>query len=356
MRVTTGPDYHNRVPGIKRLAARLLTLPALLPAIERTTGGTAAVLTLHRFSAFGRPGHDPDRLARDLEWLRRRRYRMVSILDLVRDARAGRAPEARTVAFTVDDGYADFAEVAAPVFARYDCPVTVFLISGFLDGGLWMWWDRVRFATEATRLTRGAVTIGATTLDFELGGPGARRGFGRDIIAHLKLLPDPERERAQRDLEARLEVALPECPPLEFGPLSWDQARALERNGVGFGPHSVSHPILARTDDARARREVTASWARLREMLERPAPVFCWPNGDATSFGPREEGLAREIGMEAALSTIPGPLTPAWFRRGREYALPRFAYPADPTDFVQVVSGLERLKHLVRRGSRSGWS
>ena len=324
-------------------------MPVLLPGIEQTTRGTAALLTLHRFSSFGRPGHDAGLLARNLEWLRRRRYRIVPLLDLIRDARAGIAPRERTVAFTVDDGYSDFAEVAAPVFARFDCPVTVFLITGFLDGGTWMWWDRVRFATENTALTRGTVQVGSNVIDFSLtDDPRQRRDLARDIVPRLKVLPDRERESTQKTLEDRLEVTVPTVPPPEFGPMSWDQARALASSGVTFGPHSISHPILARTDDARSRVEITGSWARLREEVPGAIPVFCWPNGDETSFGPREQRVAEEIGMLGALSTIPGAFSPSCFGGERAYALPRYSYPNDHTDFIQIASGLERLKDFVR--------
>ena len=348
MRSGTEPDYHNRVPGIKRLAVRFLTMPVLLPGIEQTTRGTAAVFTLHRFSAFGRPGHDPGLLTRNLEWLRRRHYRIVPLLDLVRDALAGIAPRERTVAFTVDDGYSDFAEVAAPIFARFDCPVTVFLITGFLDGGTRMWWDRVRFTTENTAVTRGTLQVGSKVIDFSLPDLKRRRELARDIVVRLKMLPDRERESMQKSLEDRLEVALPAVPPREFGPMSWDRVRALAASGVSFGPHSITHPILARTEDGRSRVEVTGSWVRLSEQVPEAVPIFCWPNGDENSFGPREQRIAEEIGMLGAVSTIPGAFSPSCFSGGRAFSLPRYAYPMDHTDFIQIASGLERLKDFVR--------
>jgi hypothetical protein len=106
--------------------------------------------------------------------------------------------------------------------------------------------------------------------------------------------------------------------------------------------------MLARTDDASSRREIEGSWRRLAEMVEAPVPVFCWPNGDATSFGPREERVAREMGMVGAVSTLPASFSPASFAKGRQYALPRYAYPSNYEDFVQVASGLERLKDVMR--------
>ena len=272
---------------------------------------------------------------------------MVSLMDLIDQVRNRLAPSPRTVAFTVDDGYADFAEVAAPVFARYDCPVTVFLITGFLDGGFWLWWDRVRYAVEHTRRSSLDFDFPDTSVRYEWTDLPGRLRASRDLINRLKYLPNDQREAAHTELEARLEVSLPAAPPPEFAAMSWDQVRSLNRFGVTFGPHTMTHPILARTSDEQARREILGSWQQLRTQSDRAIPIFCWPNGDPTSFGPRETRLAAEAGMVAALSTVPASLTLRQWTGG-PYALPRYAYPHNAFDFAQVVSGLERLKGIAR--------
>ena len=54
----------------------------------------------------------------------------MGLKDLIDKAIRGERFPQKAVAFTVDDGYFDFAEVAAPIFSHYDCPVTVFLVTG----------------------------------------------------------------------------------------------------------------------------------------------------------------------------------------------------------------------------------
>jgi peptidoglycan/xylan/chitin deacetylase (PgdA/CDA1 family) len=335
---------------IKRLALRFLTNPVVLRGVERTTRGAASILTLHRFAGYGRTGHDGAALARNLEWLRRRRYRVVPVMELIDQLRNRRPIEPRTVAFTVDDGYIDFAEVGAPVFAKYDCPVTVFLITGFIDGGSWLWWDRVRYALERTRQVELEVMVGNATVRYNLGDLAGRVRGSRDLITRLKNLPNEAREGLQREVEARLEVPFPSTPPVEFGPMTWDQVRRLAAAGVTFGPHTITHPILSKTSDEQCRREILGSWERLTQQTAGTVPVFCWPNGDPASFGSREIRLAAEAGMVAALSTVHASLTPSDWTNGQTgaYALPRYAYPQHQFDFAQVVSGLERLKGIAR--------
>ena len=56
----------------------------------------------------------------------------------------------RAIAFTVDDGYQDVAQVAAEIFLEYDCPLSIFLTTGFIDGHLWHWWDQIEFICLTT--------------------------------------------------------------------------------------------------------------------------------------------------------------------------------------------------------------
>ena len=129
--------------------------------------GVATIFMLHRFTATGSgPGHSVTLLTEQLAHLRRQRYRLIGLPELLAElAEAGR-PLPPTVAFTVDDGYADFATLAAPVFAEFDCPVTVFLATGFLDGELWLWWDRVRCSFKRALRRTCSLTLDGETLHY----------------------------------------------------------------------------------------------------------------------------------------------------------------------------------------------
>lgn len=74
----------------------------------------------------------PERLRRQLEWLRRRGLTGVGVGELLRAHAAGRA--SRLVGLTFDDGYADFLEHAVPLLLRYGHTATVFVLPGRLGG------------------------------------------------------------------------------------------------------------------------------------------------------------------------------------------------------------------------------
>jgi peptidoglycan/xylan/chitin deacetylase (PgdA/CDA1 family)/GT2 family glycosyltransferase len=104
---------------------------------------------------------------RQMAWLRRRKYTVLSLDEFVRCHREYRFPPAKSVVITFDDGYADNCELALPVVERFGFPITIFLVSD--SGGAAGWAnapelrDRpVMSRTEAKGLV-GRVAFGSHT-------------------------------------------------------------------------------------------------------------------------------------------------------------------------------------------------
>ena len=74
----------------------------------------------------------PDRLDRQLTWLRRRGLRGVSVAEWLAAADEGRS--GRLVALTFDDGYRDFVEHAMPLLSRHGMTASVYIVADKLGG------------------------------------------------------------------------------------------------------------------------------------------------------------------------------------------------------------------------------
>lgn len=74
----------------------------------------------------------PERLDRQLCWLRRRGLRGVSVAELLAARARGQGRD--LVGLTFDDGYADFLDNALPVLVRRECSATLFVLPGRLGG------------------------------------------------------------------------------------------------------------------------------------------------------------------------------------------------------------------------------
>ncbi len=108
--------------------------------------------------------------------------------------------------------------------------------------------------------------------------------------------------------------------------LTWDRIREMERYGMDFQPHSVSHPRLTRIPDRDIERELRRSRDEIEDRLGKSAPVFCYPYGD---YDERVIGHLQRLGFRAAFAGRPavqGPFSMA--RVGSAHLANGLAYRA----------------------------
>ena len=338
---------------LKRALITPLRVGGVAEVLADATGTQASIFMLHRFSSpeDGVDGHDPAAVRAILSYLRRKRYDLISLQELFRRLRENE-PLRRAVAFTIDDGYFDHASVAGPVFAALDCPVTIFAVTGFLDGKIWLWWDQVQYICERTTCKTLKARVGNEERAYTLDSSQARLAAAHDISWWCQDAAHPDREACIANLSRDADVELPTSPPRQFSPLSWNEARQLEKRGVTFGPHTVTHPVLSSMGDEHARCEISSSWHRVREELARPVPVFCYPHGRHRDFGPREMETVQLAGLWGAVRGYPGKFPVDQFREPPAICcVPRFPFSGYLTDVLQCVSGLESVKARLRGAS-----
>jgi peptidoglycan/xylan/chitin deacetylase (PgdA/CDA1 family) len=89
-----------------------------------------AVLTYHSIDSSQSPiSILPESFASHVRWLASGRVRVLALEALVAEARAGDDSRGDAVAITFDDGFENFAELAAPLLAGHGLPSTVFVVS-----------------------------------------------------------------------------------------------------------------------------------------------------------------------------------------------------------------------------------
>lgn len=316
------------LPMLKRAALAVLSIAVVGRLLASVRRGRSAVVMMHRFAnAESRiSGHRASELHGVLGELRNAGVRLLSLEELVQQhyQKGGRQFDAPSVAFTVDDGYSDFAEIGLPVFRHFDCPVTCFVVPDVVDGARWFWWDQIDWLSRQAH--RPPVTFDVPGFSGTL-----RPERVADLVEALKSLPTLDREELLETAMKAHGNTVPAKIPSDYAVLTWPEMRALESSTVQFGAHTLTHPILSRCDDDRSRLEITASVTRLRSELRFASSIFCYPNGMHRDFGYREEEILRATpGITGALSAIPGVLPAGSIRTSPEwrFRVPRFAFDA----------------------------
>jgi peptidoglycan/xylan/chitin deacetylase (PgdA/CDA1 family) len=238
----------------------------------------------------------------------RQHYRMLSMRRLSEWLQSERPVPANSAVVTIDDGYRDFLKVAFPIFLKYSIPVTVFLVTDFLDGKLWLWPDIVKYAFEHTPLTNVEIDIPqARLLSFSLSSSDLRLRASHLIIEQAKTLKNHDRLLLMDRLIKRLGVKLPPEMPEHCKPLCWEEVRTLAQAGVEFGAHTRTHPILSRiSDDQELHDEIAGSKSRIEEALDAAVLHFCYPNGRAADIGSSAVSAVRAADFRTAVTTERG--------------------------------------------------
>jgi peptidoglycan/xylan/chitin deacetylase (PgdA/CDA1 family) len=337
---------------LKDLVASTLTSRPMSAVMSPLLRNRASIFLLHRFKdeASGLQGvHDPGFLRQCLEELRRHRVPVLSLDELVSRALANESIPRGAVAFTMDDGFWDQAEIGAELFLEYDIPATIFLITGLQDGLLWPWDDRLAYVYEHTRQQEIRCDIHGHPLEQSMRGDRhARRDAMRETRALLKTLAHDSVEPALRTLAAAADVEVPRTPPPAHRPMGWEVARKLEQRGIRFGPHTVSHGIVSRMDDATAEFELVNGWTRLRSELAEPLDIYGWPTGRSGDFGQRDIDIVKRHGFRAALATDDDYAVFAGSPQGDGlFSLRRFGFPGTRAEFLNCRSWVQRGKEVL---------
>ena len=266
------------------------------------------------------PG-DPD--AATFRWQMQTVRRLFNVLPLgeavTRLARGELPPRAACITF--DDGYADNVEVALPILRELGLPATFFVAAGYLDGGM-MFNDRV--IETVRRLPDGEVDLGAVDLAPQaVNSMSDRIAVAMQVIKTIKHLDPAERDEKVQALEELNRQPLPSDLMMSSG-----QLRELAAtDGMTIGGHTLSHPILARIPDARAREEIAGGRETLEGLLRQQVKLFAYPNGKPEQdYDARHTAMVRDCGFKAAVSTAWGVST----RQHDPFQLARFT-PWDPT-------------------------
>jgi len=212
----------------------------------------------------------------------RDRFRVLTLEEALR-AVAGQLPLNRdAVTITFDDGYRDVRARALPILHALGLPATVFVCTGYLDGG-YLPHDRLHAALWAAQQQHLMLLREA---------PDAL------VEQLIRTLPS----RALLQLATSLERLVGGAPALGGGArcLSAVEIRALSKAGWEIGAHTVEHAVLTHEPDRRVAEQLSRPRRDLERITGKPCRYFAYCNG---YHSPRIVRAVRAAGYLGAVTT-----------------------------------------------------
>jgi peptidoglycan/xylan/chitin deacetylase (PgdA/CDA1 family)/glycosyltransferase involved in cell wall biosynthesis len=291
-------------PAVDLVAAQ----PCRTQIPHKRPGG--AILFYHRVAKLAPDPHalciSPD-LFREHMCHLRDHYRPLALHDLASSIKNGGPPE-RAIAVTLDDGYLDALDNAAPILVELGIPATFFVST-----------DRLHEQHENWEDILAQILLAETRIPPSLNVPFKER------MLVLPTATVSERTKAFKQInemcwdlsfENRNEIVAVICrwSGLEFHArnthrlMTADEIlRLSEYPHLSIGCHGIHHLCLPAQPLAIQQREVEESKFVLESLLKRPVDMFSYPYGVSDH---RTEAVVRSAGFTFAFTTCEGVIYP----------------------------------------------
>ena len=230
-------------------------------------------------------------------------FEPISLSEMVERLERGTKLPGNALTITVDDGYKNFLLHAHSIFRRHRIPVTVFPVTGFVDGRIWLWPDRIEFGLQHTAKTSLRVEMpGKSPLELALASPEQKQRAMSILSEMLKEVPNPQRLDFLEGFGRLCGVDIPLAPPKHRAAMTWQDLRAVASEGVEIGCHTDSHPILSQLTAPELDREIRGAKELLDKRLGFHVRHFCYPNGRDIDIGELAIASVREAGFASAVT------------------------------------------------------
>ena len=260
----------------------------------------------------------PDFLRNTITLARKRGYETVSLSDALERLKTPKPNQKPFAVFTLDDGYRDNLVHALPVFKEQNCPFTVFVAPGIVEGTVELWWRALE--TIIAENISVYVEIGGFTHSYKTQSTSEKYDAWNILSVALEDAPQYEQREIIRNLCKRYSVDL-EAMCLDTA-MNWEEIRLLASDPLcSIGAHTIGHFAIGKLKESDAKFELEQSRKIIAEKLALPIEHFAFPYGDKRSACIRDFKLAEEAGYASSVTTRKGVVYQ--FHQDHLQALPR---------------------------------
>ena len=321
-----------------KIKSLFVRCPLACKVMSLVTKHTPRIFVYHRFCNKREQLNNAYKIDREtFEWQLRqinRGWSVMTLKDYCDKLRRGKRLT-KVVIITVDDGYKDFYDYAYPLLKKYNLLATFFPTVDFINGNIWLWPDRLKHMLDKTDKILLKIHYNGMQHEYPLTSLEYRTKAWHELTKFCILINTQEREKFLKQLGKTLHVTVPELPPLNYAPISWDELKEVLSHGIEIGCHTMTHPILARETEERIYYEVVEAKKQLEDQLNTKIISFCYPNSAPGDINEIVVRTVRNAGYRNAVFGTDLTRFDDW------YQIPRIGVSNDKTDFLWKLWGYE---------------
>lgn len=197
-----------------------------------------------------------------------------------------------------DDGYKDNIEFAAPILKKYNCRASFYVVTNCIDVNEPTWTQVLEDQFLNTKNTKLDLQFDFLPSEFKvenLNSLEEKKGYVSKLKPILKNVSHEKRALVLNQIAKMFnDVKAPEVM------MSWDDIRALSKEGHYIGSHTVTHPALSTVGNRETlKHELAYSAERIQTELGYFPLSISYPVG---SFNETTKEVSKEVGYKIGLA------------------------------------------------------
>jgi len=300
----------------KHLLAKILVNTGLLPLIGKTSSlfsNKLSILAYHRIFNIETEDEfpfDPELISASTEQFKsqmvhiKKYFNPITFRHLIDHINGKTKLPKRPVIITFDDGHKDNYTHAYPILRELKIPATIFLSTGYISTDQIFWFDRVAYMIFRTKekeicFPDDQVFIVGTDIS-------TRRTTTEDILRLFKTLSNENRLEYISSLEEQAKVSISNTDIALSSALTWEEVIEMHNNGIEFGSHTITHPILSKLSQNELDNELANSKLEIEKKLSQSVEVIAYPVGGKNEYTEEVINKCKQLGYKLGVSYISG--------------------------------------------------
>ncbi len=214
-----------------------------------------------------------EKFEEQLQYLKKH-YSLIALEEFIKWKEGKKKLLKNPLMLTFDDGYANCYTQLFLLLKKYNAPAVIFLPTTYISKKGIAWYDVVAYCIAATKKS----TISITNKTYPLVSDEQKKAAIVAIKEKCYNCPE-ERERILKEVVKETEVKPEDCATDDMGFMSWEQCQEMQKAGIVFGSHSMTHPIMIELSKEEINKEVLESKKSIEKKLKMQCYAFAYPFG-----------------------------------------------------------------------------